>query len=671
MMIASSTLSAGAALVFARLMKRWSPARSLAVSLVAFAVCSVSSALLSASYPRPVAAAFYLLIAVFGAVLLSGFWSVVNERFDPYSARRAMGKIGLGTTLGGVAGGGLAWLVSQVFAVGVALAALAVTSLACVFLLRWLADGSSSAAVPEDAAEDDLAPGLGVLRRTPYLRDLGLLVLVLALVDAILDFALKSEAASRYSGREALFGFFSSYAALVGLGTFLSQLALARPALIGLGLGGTLALQPGTTFVLAVIGLFHPTVLTVALARGGTSSFRDSLFRSAYELLYTPLPTALKRQAKAVVDVVFDRVGTILGSLVVLAAGLLPLRPVPALLVLAAGLAIVALSICQRLHGGYVRALESNLRSGAVKLDSEELLDGTTLAISRATLGIDRAMLLQEVRARAAAEASAAEKVAEPVPPVQDPVALAVVELRSGSPARVRAVLSAPGPLDPALVAHAIPMLGQRDVAAEVIRALRPLAGRVTGQLVDTLLDREAETVVRRRVVRILKVSPNPRAVEGLILGLSDPELSVRVECGKTLAAVRSADPGIPLRADLVQAAALVELRAARSGPLDPAAVDHVFTLLSLVLDAEPVLISLQALRGDNPRLRGTALEYLENVLPREMREALWPTLGIAPAPKPASRAPEEMVDELLQSAADGSPELRRALLRPRRPTDD
>ena len=384
--------------------------------------------------------------------------------------------------------------------------------------------------------------------------------------------------------------------------------------------------------------------------------------------MYTPLPTALKRQAKAVVDVVFDRMGTILGSLVVLAAGLLPLRPVPALLVLAAGLALVALSLCQRLHGGYVRALESNLRSGAVKLDSEELLDGTTLAISRATLGLDRALLLQEVRARSTGLTSAPPEPA-PEPPVLDPVALAVVELRSGSPARVRAVLSRPGPLDPALVAHAIPMLGQRDVAAEVIRALRPLAGRVTGQLVDTLLDREAETVVRRRVVRILKVSPNPRAVEGLILGLSDPELSVRVECGKTLAAIRGADSAIPVRADLIQAAALVELRAARSGPLDPAALDHVFTLLSLCLDAEPVLISLQALRGDNPRLRGTALEYLENVLSREMREALWPTLGVAPAPKPASRAPEEMADELLQSAADRSPDLlRRALLRPRRP---
>jgi hypothetical protein len=168
-------------------------------------------------------------------------------------------------------------------------------------------------------------------------------------------------------------------------------------------------------------------------------------------------------------------------------------------------------------------------------------------------------------------------------------------------------------------------------------------------------------------VVRILKVAPGPRTVEGLLLGLSDPVLSVRVECGKTLAALRGADHALRIPPGPVEAAVLAELRGA--APLAPASMDHVFALLSLILDAEPVLISLQALRGENPRLRGTALEYLENVLSREVREALWMGLGIAQAPRGPGRAPQEMEDELLQSSASRSGDLlRRALLRPRRP---
>jgi hypothetical protein len=653
MMGASAALSAAGALGFSALMRRWSPLRCLSASLLAFATLALLTAAWSSAWPRTAAAAFYLLMAVFGAVLLSGFWSVVNERFDPYTARRAMGRIGLGATLGGVVGGALAYLVARVFAVDVALAALALTSLLCVVALRWLRDGGSAAAATPEPGAESLASGFGLLRRTTYLRDLALLVLLLAVIDAVLDYALKWEAAVRFTGREPLFEFFASYAAFLGLATFLCQLLLARPALLRLGLGGTVAVQPGATFLLASLSFLEPTLLTVALARGGSSAFRDSLLRSGYELLYTPLPPLLKRQAKAVVDVAVDRLGTVLGSAIVLAVAAIPFRPTLGLVALAAALALFALSVCRRLHQGYVRALESNLRSGAVKLEADELVDGTTLAISRATLGIDRASLLESLRTRGDA--------------VEDPMALAVADLRSAAPLRVKTVLGRPGGLDPALAAHAIPLLAERHLAADVIRALRPLAPRITGQLVDALLDRDADASIRRRVVRILKVAPGPRTVEGLLLGLSDPVLSVRVECGKTLAALRGADHALRIPPGPVEAAVLAELRGA--APLAPASMDHVFALLSLILDAEPVLISLQALRGENPRLRGTALEYLENVLSREVREALWMGLGIAQAPRGPGRAPQEMEDELLQSSASRSGDLlRRALLRPRRP---
>ena len=62
----------------------------------------------------------------------------------------------------------------------------------------------------------------------------------------------------------------------------------------------------------------------------------------------------------------------------------------------------------------------------------------------------------------------------------------------------------------------------------------------------------------------------------------------------------------------------------------------HVFTLLSLVLNREPLQIAFRSLHADDPRLRGTALEYLEEVLPVAIRQQLWPFLtgrGGAPAP--------------------------------------
>jgi hypothetical protein len=52
-----------------------------------------------------------------------------------------------------------------------------------------------------------------------------------------------------------------------------------------------------------------------------------------------------------------------------------------------------------------------------------------------------------------------------------------------------------------------------------------------------------------------------------------------------------------------------------------------VFTLLSLVLPSDPVQVAFRGLHTDDENLRGTALEYLDGVLPPAIRTRLWPSL--------------------------------------------
>src|SRR5262245_5453465 len=47
----------------------------------------------------------YLHLVGFGAILLSGFWSIVNEFFDPREAKLRFGRIAGAGTLGAIAGG--------------------------------------------------------------------------------------------------------------------------------------------------------------------------------------------------------------------------------------------------------------------------------------------------------------------------------------------------------------------------------------------------------------------------------------------------------------------------------------------------------------------------------------------------------------------------------------
>jgi len=76
-----------------------------------------------------------------------------------------------------------------------------------------------------------------------------------------------------------------------------------------------------------------------------------------------------------------------------------------------------------------------------------------------------------------------------------------------------------------------------------------------------------------------------------------------------------------------------------------------VFSLLSAVGEGEALKVTRWALRGQDTRLRGTALEYLEQVLPDGVRQALMSRLDAGrPAPERA-RALDEVEDELLRSS--------------------
>jgi hypothetical protein len=156
--------------------------------------------------------------------------------------------------------------------------------------------------------------------------------------------------------------------------------------------------------------------------------------------------------------------------------------------------------------------------------------------------------------------------------------------------------------------------------------------------------------------------------VAGLELGLAEPDPELRRQCGRALLRLVERASGLAVSADRVLAAVAREVEGGAG--LDPASssedalesfaapIDHpvgpsleaVFVLLALVLDREPLQLAYRALGSDNPAARGTALEYLDNVLPPAVREQLWPLLGERPARSAAPRPRQQIVDDLSRS---------------------
>jgi len=408
------------------------------------------------------------------------------------------------------------------------------------------------------------------------------------------------------------------------------QATLARRALQRLGLARTLAVQPAAVAVLGALVTAAPRAAAIMILRLAEVVLRNSLFRSGYELLYTPVAPERKRPTKAIVDVACDRVGTIVGSAVVaLVLALGPASPMRLLVGLASACSVLMLALAIRFHRAYLSALVESLRLGVVRLESEDLVDATT---------------------RRAVESVAGDEMRAPLPTPAagtDAVVARLALLRSGHAESVRRAL-ADGELDPCLVTTTAGLLARDELFGEALAALRRVAPRCTGQLVDVMLDPAHDPVVRRRIPRVLAAVPDQRAADGLMTALRDERFDLRYRAAQALVRLRQRNGSLQLDPTAVFSVARQELERARPSSR---AVDHVFTILALALEREPLEISLRAVRGSDPGLRGTALEYLDNVLPGAIREGIWPWLGLD-RPTVSGRAREEMRDELLRSSS-------------------
>lgn len=666
MVIAAALLSMLAVVVMSRLITSFGPHRIVPAAFLFSAGLFAGNWYLYGTGPQLAAITLYLQMAVFGAVLISGFWSVVNERFDPHTAKRTIARVAAAATLGGVLGGFMADRVAALLDARAMLVVLASLHVACCVTV--FAIGSGRAAAPQPGVEVD--SGIQILFRNRYLLMMGLLMVLVAALAALVDYAFKAEAARRITERDALVGFFGRFYALAGVVTFLVQSALGPRMLNRFGIGTTLAVMPAVVILAGLVNTLALRLWSVVLLRGGQMVFQNSFFRSAFELLYTPVPPARKRPTKSIIDVASDRLGDVVGGGIVLVMlAVLPELPTGVVIVAAMVIAFVTLLVVRRLYKGYVSQLAENLRDGATTLRQDEIVDATTRHTLAEVSGAAERELLQQRIAERKGTGSATTVPGAPDANAGERVALAIVELTSGDVRRAEACLKGDF-MDPRLVPFIVPLLGD-DALAETARTeLRWLAPRAHGALADALLDPDVPLRARQRVPSVLEISLHARAAGALTLGLNDPEFSVRYSCARALFRMAERDPQLPIDREAVLAACAREVDVPqsewRTRGLDVDSdgdgvypefgednteinysMEHVFTLLGLVLERDALRLSFRAVFSSDRAMRGTALEYLENVLPDDIRHGLWAHLGLEPSDRRDVRPSAALLEEL------------------------
>ena len=98
--------------VYGSIMARLPPRWALPIMQLGMTGVLLLFFLLFGGDTRGVSSGFFFFGQILGTLLLSQFWTLANDVYDPRQARRLFGFIGGGASLGGMAGSGLAALLA-------------------------------------------------------------------------------------------------------------------------------------------------------------------------------------------------------------------------------------------------------------------------------------------------------------------------------------------------------------------------------------------------------------------------------------------------------------------------------------------------------------------------------------------------------------------------------
>jgi ATP/ADP translocase/CRP-like cAMP-binding protein/HEAT repeat protein len=274
-----------------------------------------------------VAVAFYVVSLILSILLISQFWTLANDVYDPRQAKRIFGFIGGGASLGGATGAGLTAFLVQTVGSRTMILISAVVMGICLAIVMTIIRREQTAGTTDASktGEEEGVSGGEALRLLRSSRHLQIISLVIGFGAVVSNLAEQQVlmAAAEFKGAEnadaiaAFLGQLIVYLSLIG---FVIQVTLTSRIHRLLGIGFALLMLPVSMGGAAVLVLLNRALWAPSVGRIVDTSIRYTIDKTSREVLFLPLPLDLKYRAKPFIDVTMDRFAKGLGALLILVA---------------------------------------------------------------------------------------------------------------------------------------------------------------------------------------------------------------------------------------------------------------------------------------------------------------------------------------------------------------
>ncbi|ADV49980.1 HEAT domain containing protein [Cellulophaga algicola DSM 14237] len=286
---------------------------------------------------------FYVWVAIHAVLSASQFWVMANLVYNAREAKRLFGFIGSGAILGGILGGYLTSLLAPLIGNENVIFIAALFLGICILLLNkiWKARviKLNTFKQKKRTGVREVKP-ITLIKNSKHLTYLAGIVGVSVIVAKLVDYLYSDFASASIPDPDELASFFAFWFSTFNLLSLLIQLFFTQRVVGVWGVGFSLMLLPLGIFAGAALFFVIPELSVIIFIKAVDGTLKQSIHKSATELLSLPLPFDLKNKTKSFIDVVVDSVATGIAGFILIFAikGLeLPVYYITSIIILLVG----------------------------------------------------------------------------------------------------------------------------------------------------------------------------------------------------------------------------------------------------------------------------------------------------------------------------------------------